>query len=192
MATEQPRPCPSPPPCPRPPRSLCPSPRVCPCGRFNGTAQHEALRPAACLGRPVWGSFRRCCRPFEGRISLSLFGAAGRVGAATVWPCDRCRGKHASSVLRGLRPWGAAGGVVAVGAPRPVAPPPHCPRATVWPVRPPWGPGRAGRSQGAGLLESTQQLVSAGVRESVSPTAQPDTEEPPLLPEPPNNQSSTP
>lgn len=34
-----------------------------------------------------------------------------------------------------------------------------------------------------------------GVRESVSPTAQPDTaepEEPPLLPEPPNNRSSTP
>ncbi|XP_039735418.1 matrix metalloproteinase-17 [Pteropus medius] len=30
-----------------------------------------------------------------------------------------------------------------------------------------------------------------GVRESVSPTAQPDTEEPPLLPEPPNNRSST-
>lgn len=42
---------------------------------------------------------------------------------------------------------------------------------------------------------SMQLLVSTGVRESVSPTAQPDTpepKEPPLLPEPPDNRSSTP
>lgn len=56
-------------------------------------------------------------------------------------------------------------------------------------------PGPLARRGGLGPWVECSLSVSTGVRESVSPTAQLDTpepEEPPLLPEPPNNRSSTP